>query len=335
MQGGQKHDEAQQALSLPLREALAIPSGTGSRQLWSSCKSAGVTENPWIIFQATLMTSHPIAAYGGVEFPREALEMGASKLNGGDVPMQVDHDQTKPVRVRGLRAWVEDDEDGFCHLKISYEVHPDDVHRIGNRRAMSVGIRAPLDGRDSAGSATAAINLSADHAWFNDDALIAAEAVAVEGGLSTSDIRTERVYQFSFVPDPQIFVTVALPIAGAVATGILSSALWDAVKTLFKKRQTPPNGDEEQPTRVNLHLKDGERSLTGVIETGDESVANRAIDAFEELARQFMDAPASPVPHDQVGHRRLLLWDEDAGAWSPHSPQQDVQTPRSNGDPKV
>jgi hypothetical protein len=284
-----------------------------------------VTEENWPLIEATLMTSQAIEAYGGVRFSREALEMGAASLNAGNVPMQADHNQTKPVRVRNLRAWVDDGADGFYRLKLSYEIHPEDAHIVANRRGMSAAMRAPIDGREDLGEVQTAIDLSADHAWFDDDALLAAESLVIAGGLLRTDIRTERVYQFSFVPDPQIFVTVVLPFAGVIATGALGSALWDAVKLLFQRRRTPPNGDAHKPTRVNLRLEDGGRSLSGIVETQDETVANRAIDAFEGLAREFMATPSSPEAAADPSDRRLLVWDDTAAAWLPHSPAQTEQ----------
>ena len=280
-----------------------------------------MTEENWPLIEATLMTSQAIAAYGGVRFSREALEIAAASLNGGGVPMQADHDQAKPVRVRNLRAWVDDGVDGFYRLKLSYEVHPRDAHNVESRRGMSAAMRAPIDGRGDLGDVQTAIDLSADHAWFDDEALLAAESLVVAAGLARTDIRVERVYQFSFVPDPQIFVTVVLPFAGVITTGALGSALWDAVKLLFRKRRTPPNGDARKPTRVNLRLEDGGRSFSGIVETQDEAVASRAIDAFDRLAREFMAAPAAADPSD----RRLLVWDHTAATWVPHWPAQAEQ----------
>ncbi len=268
------------------------------------------------------MTSQPVDAYGGLQFGRDALELAAASLNTGSVPMQADHDQTKPVRVRNLRAWVDDGAEGFYRLKLSYEIHPDDAHYVTTRSGMSAAVRAPLDGREDDRIERAAVELSADHAWFDDDSLLAAEALLVDGGVSQHEIRTQRTYQFGFVPDPQIFVTVALPLAGAIATGTLGSALWDAVKVLFRRRRTPSGGDTHKPTRVNIKLEAGGRSLTGIVDTHEEAVVAQALDVFDGLAREFMEAahPAgsSPDPSDQ----RLLLWDARVGTWVPHSPQE-------------
>lgn len=265
------------------------------------------------------MTTQAIQAYGGVAFSREALEMAAASLNAGDVPMHADHDQSQRVRVQNLRAWVDDGTEGFYRLRLTYEIHPDDAHYVANRRGMSAAMRVPVEGREDSGEGVATVELSADHAWFGDEALLQAEALIISGGLEASHIRTERVYQFSFVPDPQIFVTIVLPLVGTIAAGALGSALWDAVKTLFRQRRTPPNGDPQTPTRVNLRLEDGDRSLTGIVETEDANVANRAIDAFDTLARDFMPAAS---PQNSVGPAesgRLLVWDASASAWLPHA----------------
>lgn len=290
------------------------------RQAHSACQGSGVAQKNWLLIEATLMTSQAIEAYGGIQFSREALEMGADSVDAGDVPVQVDHDQAQPVRVRNLRAWVDDGTDGFYRLKLAYEIHPEDAHYVAQRLGMSAETRAPIDGRDYLDDLKSGVELSADHAWFEDDALLESESSIVACGLSANFIRTDRVYQFSFAPDPHIFITVVLPLAGSVAAGALGSALWDAVKALFRRRRTPPNGDPHTPTRMNLRLEDGERSLTGIVETEDEAVANRAIDTFDGLVREFMATASSPEEATNSSDRSLPVWNDAAAAWLPHSP---------------
>src|SRR3546814_7695978 len=74
--------------------------------------------------------------------------------------------------------------------------------------------------------------------------MLETETLIVAAGVPLASIRTERFYQFSFVPDPQIFLTIVLPLAGTIATGAVGSALWDAVKSLFRTRRTPPRSEE-------------------------------------------------------------------------------------------
>jgi hypothetical protein len=77
---------------------------------------------------------------------------------------------------------------------------------------------------------------------------------------------------------------------------------------------------------VNLRLEDGERSLSGIVETQDEIIANRAIDAFNELAREFLTEPSSRQAAEPTD-RRLLVWDDTASTWLPHDPSH-VDQPR-------
>lgn len=268
------------------------------------------------------MTTQPIDAYNGVEFSRETLETAAASLNSGEVPMNAEHDGRKPVRIRNLRAWVDDGAEGFYQLKMSYEIHPQDAHLVDDMRGMSAALSSPIPGRGYEDAAEKAIELGADHAWFGDDALLEAESLLVAGGVEALSIRTVRVYQFQLVPDPQIFVTVLLPLAEVVATGMLSSALWDAIKHLFRRRKTPPNGDGSAPTRLNLRLEDGQRSFIGIVETQDADVADRAIDTFGRLARDFIEPHSSPESANPLGNNRLLVWDASVSAWLPHSPAQ-------------
>ncbi|WP_261818506.1 hypothetical protein [Nocardioides sp. OK12] len=284
-----------------------------------------MTEAAWLSLEATLMTTHAIEAYGGVQLGRQALETAAASLSGGQIPMQVEHDQTRPLRVRDLVAWVEDGDDGFSRLKVRYDVHPDDVHIVSERRAMSVAIRSPLDGREGQDVSSSPFELSADNAWFDDDALIEAEAALVAAG--ATDIRTERVYQFSVIPDPQIFIAVG-SVVGTIGLGALGSALWDAVKTLLRRRKTPVGGQPDKPTRVNIELRDGSRSLTAVIETSDEAVAQEAVNAVAELASGVWDGKPTL---SGVSGKRLLLWDAKTSTWKARNFSQDSMSIETDG----
>src|SRR3546814_16840062 len=107
---------------------------------------------------------------------------------------------------------------------------------------MSAAMRSPLDGREAQSRSAVAVELSADNAWFDDDAMLETETLILAAGVPLASIRTARFYQFSFVPDPHIFLTIVLPLAGTFATGAVLTPLCAAVNSLFRPRSTPPHG---------------------------------------------------------------------------------------------
>src|SRR3546814_1757814 len=79
--------------------------------------------------------------------------------------------------------WVDDGTEGFFRLKLSYEIHPDDAHYVADRRGMSAAMRSPLDGREAQSRSAVAVELSADNAWFDDDAMLETETLIVAAGV--------------------------------------------------------------------------------------------------------------------------------------------------------
>lgn len=262
------------------------------------------------------MTSDVVAAYGGVVFPPEALEQVAEALRSGTMPLHVDHDLRKPMRIRNLDAYVRERADGIHELRFTVDVHPDDVLAFGDRKGMSTTIMVPLDRDDGYREPTnPSLEIAADAAWFPDVDLIAAEGALVAIGIPTDQIRTERALQFGFTPDPQIFVTIPLDLLISVG----ASALWAGIVRLFRGRKTPDGGVSTARTKINVTVTKGDRSVTAVVETNDEAIASRAIDALEVFGREALDAD-----HELPGDRSELpsrppvaVWSDPSRRWVP------------------
>lgn len=258
------------------------------------------------------MTSEPIEAYGGISIPAEMLRDLAQQIEATEVPFHLDHNMSRPLRVRGFEAFVESRPDGIDELRFQAEIHEGDFHWLGSRQGVSATIMAPL-ARDQNGvrNDCAAMRLSADHAWFADDALIEAEEQLIARGIAREIIQVERAYQFSFVPDPQIFVDVAYPILLSIG----ASAIWDGTKKLFGQRRTPSGGDATAPTVVNVSIADGERSLKAVVTTSDEAVAQRAIESLDQAVKTFFQS--SPISPPEEKRKTVTVWDDESGNWGP------------------
>lgn len=271
-----------------------------------------MTDSEWRPVHGILMTSQPIEAYGGISIPTEMLRNLAQHLNKGGVPFHVDHNMSKPIRMRGFEAFVESRHGGADELRFRAEIHEGDRHWLESRPGVSAIIMAPL-ARDEneANNEGASMRISADHAWFDDEALIEAEEQLITQGVDRELIRVERAYQFSLVPDPQIFIEVVYPFLLSIG----SSAVWDGIKKVFGRRRTPSGGDEKALTAVNISIADGDRSLTAVVTTSDETVAQRAVESLDQaLTSFFQNSPGSPP---ETKRKAVTEWDDQSRNWTP------------------
>jgi hypothetical protein len=259
------------------------------------------------------MTSEAIEAYGGIAFPPALLRSLAGTLDGSNIPFHVDHDLTRPVRVRNIEIFVKDRTDGISELRFRAEMHEDDTQFIESRPAMSATITSPLArDEDSPRRDDVPLQVSADHAWFADEVLIGAEERLMARGVRAETLSVERAYQFAFIPDPQIFVVVVLPFLLSLG----ASALWDGIKHVFASRRTPPGAAADTPTTVNIEITDGDRTLRAVVSTRNEAVAARAFEALEEVAVAFQEQRPHESVADSGPSTSTSVWDVDDGRWT-------------------
>lgn len=258
-----------------------------------------------------MMTSAPIEAYGGIRIPSETLQQLAVQLKATDAPFHVDHKLSQPLRVRNFSAFVKSRQDGIDELRFKVEIHDEDLHWIRSRPGVSATITAPLErDQNGDGNKSATVRLSADHAWFSDEALIEAEAQLIARGAAQEILQVERAYQFSFVPDPQIFVTVT----SSVLLSIGASAIWDGIKMLFLRRRAPRDGDASAPTAINVSITHGERSMKAVVTTNNVEVAHRAIESLDQAVSAFLQNDPNPFPEEK--RNSISVWDEENDDWN-------------------
>lgn len=270
-----------------------------------------MADSEWRPIHGILMTSEPIEAYGGVRIPSEMLADLAMQINAGEVPWHLDHDLSKPIRIRSFEAFVEARPDGIEELRFQAELHEGDLDWLRTRHGMSATVTTPL-ARDEnkIHNGSAIMRLSADHAWFADDALIEAEDQLLRQGVGPELIKVERAFQFGFLPDPQIFIDVVYPFLQAMGPNVV----WDAIKELFSRRRTPSGGNPNAPTVVNIAIVDGDRSIKAIVTTSDEAVARHAIGSLDLALAAFFQSPISPTA---VSHKPLTKWDDENGSWTP------------------
>lgn len=173
-------------------------------------------------------------------------------------------------------------------------------------------ITAPI-ARDAelADEGGAVVTVSADHSWLSDDALIAAEEDLVFAGLASAGVRVQRAYQFGLIPDPQIFIDVTWTALQSVG----ANAIWDGVKRLFRRRRERPvvNGI---PTVINVTVRNGDRSVTSMVRTSDETVAVRAFDSLDHAVDAVLQLPVQPGSPER---HEPLTWNDPSRGWTPPS----------------
>lgn len=274
-------------------------------------------EPSWSAVRGIMMTSERIGAYGGIAFAPELLESVAESIRSRAMPLHADHDVTKAIRTRNTDAFVKARPDGIHELHFTFEIHTDDLHWVESRSGVSVTLMAPLDRpEDFVEPTDPSVEVSADHAWFPDESLLNAERTLIAQGIEADAVATQRAYQFSFTPDPQIFITVTL----GLLTSVAGSAIWASIAVLFRQRRTPVGGSATQPTTINYTVKNGDKSLTAKVQTSDKSVARRAFDELGETVQSILvergstSASSSTSPSTTSS---VVVWNDSLRQWVP------------------
>lgn len=232
--------------------------------------------------RARLATTHPIAAYGGTELPREALEQVARAVAGGSVPMHFEHDISRPVPAAVVASGVEELEDGHFAAWVEFDVDAElweayggQVAAAGAPGGMSISFTSPMAGRSLAGDAPLVV--AADRHHFADDEIDEAVTLLSRLGVET---RGELLYQFSFEPVAKILVEVVWPTVMALGPDVVASAIYDAMRSFFR----PGRG----AITFNVVFREtprGKRTLKIHIEATSEAEFASAVNGLPHILR--------------------------------------------------
>lgn len=174
---------------------------------------------------AFIATSHPIAAYGGVRLPPEAMETLAHDVRTGGFPFAYEHDPRFPTDVNVLEVEVRDMDDGHRGVWVEMDVDEEEFESRGVR-GFSIAMVEPIK-KLSFDDDRPRISISADSAHFDDAAILGA-AGSLEGHFA---VDAGRLYQFSVVPPATVAIEMAVVVLQAVPPGLVSAGLYDALKT--------------------------------------------------------------------------------------------------------
>jgi len=251
--------------------------------------------SPTLEFEMVIATSHPLSAYGGIQFGVEALGQLANELRSGQVPMLNNHDPLNPIRAKVLEAGVRATADGFHEVwarveveREGWEAYERGLSELGAPGGMSFSCSehlATIDGSKEASAGT--ITLAADAACWTDETLMAGGADL--SGLGTVDVQR----RYSFAQDPTPFVVYGLPLL----QGVMSSAIYDSAKHFLA------------PDRKSVFQFDFEgkgRRIRAVVKTSDSAVLHHAIDSFDRLLER----------------EGTIEWKDEVGDWSQDPPPE-------------
>lgn len=274
--------------------------------------------------RVVLATSHPIAAYGGVQFSEDAIQGIAEAFASGSAPMRFSHDLTRPVQFQNidsgterladgnLAAWAEFDVDSGI-----WDAYQREVAEAGAPGGMSISVTTPLPGESNLAASPVLIAADAHH--FTDEEIRGAVLALTRIEPSAQG---RQLLQFAIDPQALVAIEVAASLIATVGVNVASNAIYDAVKRFFSQRRRGNShtvvdlqfkADSEGPTALSVRIdaedidqvRNAMAELPRLLEsaqTGIYSSTNgqplEAVDAQEEVSPETASGSAAGEPYD-------------------------------------
>jgi len=185
------------------------------------------------------VTSHPIRAYGGIRLDEAIVARVAEAVSNGTLPMQFEHDISRPIDISNVVTGTERLEDGYLAAWSEFDVDEEvwdqferEVEAAGAPGGMSASLTGPLDGETLATDSQVVVAADAHH--FTDDDI---RRAASELARLDPSAGGERLYQFSGVPEAKVVIDTVLALGAAVGTNILAAIIYDAAKGFLKRQR--------------------------------------------------------------------------------------------------
>jgi hypothetical protein len=173
-------------------------------------------------------TTHPISAYGGLQLAESAVRQIADEMAAGKIPMQHNHDLSRPSSAVIIATGVEPTEDGHLAAWVEFDIDEDEwelyeqeKREAGAPGGMSFSTLEPFASR---GEAPYEVEIAADAAYFDDAMIVSAAEEALPGELR---VQLARYYQFSWIPEPKVVVDLAAQVLMSIPGDVLSAYLYD------------------------------------------------------------------------------------------------------------
>ncbi len=240
-------------------------------------------------------TSDAFLAYGEmIRLGDKVLEDLAEGLRSGTIRSLWQHDTRRPAAFRILDAGVRERPDGEREVWALADVDAEEwadyeasLKAQGAPGGLSFSGSEPLGELSSQSSENnVSLTLAADRGhWTDEEILAAAEALRSLGHVSIG-----RRFEFAHEPRAVVDLIFYLKDTGLpILSGVAANVLYAALRRFLRR---------DKPTIFHFEIEDKDRRIRGYLETKDESVLKRAIDAFEGLAA-----------------RATATWDDDEGLW--------------------
>jgi hypothetical protein len=237
-----------------------------------------------------IVTAHRLdTAYGPVRVPEDQMAGLVARLREGNVITQAQHDARLPMTLELVSAEVRPTDDGTLGVWVEVEVDEDEWERGGGDllEGWSVTLAQPFLREEAEGAPH--LELNADAAHFADEDI---EAAARELKQHFS-VAAGRIYQFSVVPPPNVYLSASLDVLRDLVIGVAAAALYGGLRHLLRPRHA-------ERSIFTFKFRDGDKEVSARIETNSEEALRQAIDKMPELA----DSP-----------EHYHSYDEDQGEW--------------------
>jgi hypothetical protein len=199
--------------------------------------------------RARVTTTHPVAAYGGIQLSEDVVRDIAAAIASGDMPMLFNHDLSRPMHTSNVVAGVEPTEDGYLAAWAEFDVEQSaweafeaERDALGAPGGMSFAAASPIPDHEELEESD--ILIAADAAHFSDEEILVGERKLSALGKAHGS----RYYQFAVIPDSKVVFDFTIAVLGGVSLNVLAAILYDTAKSFLKPRRA---------TIFNLAVKQG------------------------------------------------------------------------------
>jgi hypothetical protein len=234
---------------------------------------------------AIIATDHPVAAYGGIQLSREALEEIADAVRSNRFPMLVQHDATRPLNAHVIDSQVRERADGHCEVwaefdadREAWESYERDRDAAGAPGGMSIAFMRPYGVFKGEGSAHREIvQIAADAFHFSDEDLADAGQVLAP----YVDVQVQRLYQLSGEPPVKVVLEYGQTLLESLPPALFAALVWETLRGFIRKAR-----DRGQSTIIDVRITEtkGSRIVDAIVQTDSDEVAEHAVEKLSNLA---------------------------------------------------
>ena len=237
-------------------------------------------------------------AYGIVQLEEPLLQQIAAAVRDGSMPLWMNHGVRDRWRARVIDSGVRTRADGVREVWACLEVDEADWERwqsmlrgTGAPGGMSFSMSTPQGWLDAeSASAPLRFDLAADAFHWDDDVRLDAGSALRAAG----DVEIGQRYSFALEPPAIVSLTVAWKdVFEPILLSIAASCIFEGLRRFMKP---------DKPTTFHFKVERRDQSVHGHLETDDQEVLRRAIEALEQIA---------------ISPSSILEWDEAQEAWRP------------------